>query len=90
MIDQPKEVRKENELDRKVLYEYLKVHIPNLMGDLTVQQYSGGASNITYLLTFGNLELILRCPPKGTISKGAHDMQREYNIMKALIDFYPY
>ena len=62
--------------------------IPGLSGSLSIKQFKGGASNLTYLIHFENKELILRCPPKGAKSKGAHDMFREYNILKSLKPFY--
>jgi aminoglycoside phosphotransferase (APT) family kinase protein len=49
-----------------------------------LEQFSGGASNLTYQLSFDNQVFIVRCPPRGTKAKGAHDMQREYNIQLAL------
>jgi aminoglycoside phosphotransferase (APT) family kinase protein len=90
MIDKPRDVRKEDELDLSMLSDYLRNNLDELDGDLSIKQFSGGASNLTYLLNFGRLEFILRCPPKGTKSKGAHDMAREYGIMSALKPLYPY
>jgi aminoglycoside phosphotransferase (APT) family kinase protein len=90
MIDKPRDVRKEDELDLSKLSDYLRNNLDELEGDLSIKQFSGGASNLTYLLNFGRLEFILRCPPIGTKSKGAHDMAREYDIMSALIPLYPY
>src|SRR5690348_13924875 len=49
-----------------------------------VRQFSGGASNLTYLLRYPQKDLILRRPPSGTKAKGAHDMGREYRIQAAL------
>lgn len=49
-----------------------------------VRQFSGGASNLTYLLRYPEKDLILRRPPSGTKAKGAHDMGREYRIQAAL------
>ena len=48
-----------------------------------VQQFSGGASNLTYLLRYSDHDLILRRPPVGTKAKSAHDMGREYRIQAA-------
>jgi aminoglycoside phosphotransferase (APT) family kinase protein len=53
-------------------------------GNMKVTQYSGGASNWTYCLSFDNVELILRRPPAGTKARGAHDMGREYRLQSAL------
>jgi aminoglycoside phosphotransferase (APT) family kinase protein len=51
----------------------------------TVKQFRGGASNLTYLLTFadGN-KLVLRRPPAGYKAASAHDMGREVAIQLAL------
>lgn len=55
-----------------------------LAGVPTVQQFRGGASNLTYRLSYPDLRLILRRPPCGTKAAGAHDMGREYRIQQAL------
>ncbi len=55
-----------------------------------VQQFSGGASNLTYLLRYPGQDLILRRPPSGTKAKGAHDMGREYRIQAALKPVFRY
>lgn len=55
-----------------------------------VRQFSGGASNLTYLLRYPDRELILRRPPPGTKAASAHDMAREFHIQKALAPVFPY
>lgn len=55
-----------------------------------VRQFSGGASNLTYLLRFPDRDLILRRPPGGHKSAGAHDMSREYRIQHALRPVFEY
>ena len=45
-----------------------------------MQQFGGGASNLTYSLRDGSHDLILRRPPSGQKAKGAHDMGREFRI----------
>ncbi len=55
-----------------------------------VLQFSGGASNLTYLLRFPDLDLVLRRGPSGTKAKGAHDMGREHRIQAALAPVFPY
>jgi aminoglycoside phosphotransferase (APT) family kinase protein len=59
-------------------------------GEPEVRQFPGGASNLTYLLTWPDRELILRRPPAGAKARGAHDMTREYLIQRALGPVYPY
>lgn len=55
-----------------------------------VRQFAGGASNLTYLLRYGDRDLILRRPPAGTKASSAHDMAREYRIQAALKPVFPY
>jgi aminoglycoside phosphotransferase (APT) family kinase protein len=55
-----------------------------------VRQFSGGVSNLTYLLRYPGGDLILRRPPAGNHRKGAHDMGREYRIQTQLGKFLPY
>ncbi len=62
----------------------------SLQGDPEVRQFSGGASNLTYLLRYPGRDLILRRAPRGTKAKGAHDMGREYRIQSALEEHFPY
>jgi aminoglycoside phosphotransferase (APT) family kinase protein len=89
LIDQPKTLRAEDAFDTEAVFTFLKKHIPNVEGTLEVKQFSGGASNLTYQLSVDNQQFIMRCPPKGTKAKGAHDMAREYNIMSALKPMFP-
>ncbi|SOD97715.1 phosphotransferase family protein [Blastococcus haudaquaticus] len=55
-----------------------------------VRQFSGGVSNLTYLLRYPDGDLILRRPPGGTHHKGAHDMAREHRIQTELGRVLPY
>ena len=55
-----------------------------------MRQFSGGASNLTYLLRYPDRDLILRRRPTGTKAKGAHDMGREYRDPGALAPVFPY
>lgn len=44
----------------------------------------GGKSNLTYRLTYGCHDWVLRRPPLGHVLETAHDMAREYRVMSAL------
>jgi len=90
LIDQADSVREGEELDAAVVDGYLKDKIEGLQGQPQIKQFSGGASNLTYLLQYENRDLILRRPPFGHIAKSAHDMVREAKIMDALRPVYPY
>ncbi|WP_026377343.1 phosphotransferase family protein [Aestuariibacter salexigens] len=88
-VDSAGEVRPGEMLPLDTLLPWLQEHIPDLEGAPHVRQYSGGASNWTYCLSFANRNIILRRAPEGTKAKGAHDMQREYHLQQALKPVYP-
>ena len=83
-IDQPKSVRQGEELNIPKLSEYLKKVNPEWDGEITVRQFSGGYSNLTYNLIIGDHDLILRRPPFGANVKSGHDMEREYTVQNKL------
>lgn len=85
-------VRDEDAFDAAIVTEWLRgnaIDASGLDGLPQVQQFGGGASNLTYLLRWPERDLILRRPPSGTKAKGAHDMAREYRIQDALAPVYP-
>ena len=61
-IDQPKKIRDGEEFESAKIEEFLKDTIPGIQGQMLVQQFPGGRSNLTYLVTFGDRELVLRRP----------------------------
>src|SRR5450759_5952618 len=46
--------------------------------------FEGGKSNLTYRITDGSHDWVLRRPPLGHVLATAHDMAREYRVMSAL------
>lgn len=87
--DEPRAVRGGEELPLEPLRAFLARELPGLDGDLAVQQFPSGYSNLTYLLRVGRRELVLRRPPKGADVKGGHDMGREHEILAALAPVWP-
>ena len=87
-----KEVREEDSFDVAAVASWLREHAdPSLEGTPQVRQFSGGASNLTYLLRYPDgPDLILRRAPKGTKARGAHDMGREFHIQRQLKPVFPY
>jgi len=88
-------VRAEDAFDVDAAVSWLRAHAAEryaagLAGDPQVLQFSGGASNLTYLLRFPDLDLVLRRGPSGTKARGAHDMAREHRIQAALAPVFPY
>ncbi len=49
-----------------------------------VLQFGRGYSNLTYLVRLGEREIVVRRAPPGVAIKSAHDMGREYRILRAL------
>ena len=83
-LDRPKEIRKGEALDASAILNYLQDHMPGIGDHLTIKQFPGGASNLTYMLEAGDREMVLRRPPFGAKIKSAHDMGREYRVLDAL------
>jgi len=61
----------------------------DIVGSLTFQAFTGGASNLTYSVRDDEQEWIMRTSPPGTKAKGAHDMKREYDLLKQLHPVFP-
>ena len=53
---------------------------------LTAELIAGGRSNLTYGITDGEHQWVLRRPPLGHVLPTAHDMSREYRVLTALRD----
>lgn len=84
LVDEAAAPRAGEALDAVVLGEYLARQLPGLALPLGVQQFPSGFSNLSYLLTAGGREMVLRRPPFGTRPKSGHDMQREFRVLAAL------
>ncbi|MFT6809826.1 MAG: aminoglycoside phosphotransferase (APT) family kinase protein [Saprospiraceae bacterium] len=86
--DQAGEIRSGEQPDYDAIESYLRAHNAELEGEMKIQQFGGGASNLTYLISFDNLECVMRRPPYGAQIKSAHDMGREYRVLNALSKHY--
>ena len=82
-------VRPGEQLDWPSVAAFLRERLPGLDGELSVLQFPNGSANLTYLLRFGDLPLVLRRPPFGRIAPGAHDMAREHKVLSRLWQAYP-
>jgi aminoglycoside phosphotransferase (APT) family kinase protein len=84
-------VRAEDAFDVPAVDAWLRTRLPELPPGLPeVRQFTGGASNLTYLLRYTAHDLILRRPPAGTKASSAHDMAREHRIQAALKPVFPH
>lgn len=52
LTDQASQIREGEELDAVRVDAYLKGQLQDLQGPLTISQFPGGASNLTYLLQY--------------------------------------
>lgn len=77
-------VREGEALDWQALEAWLKTNIEVVEGGMRVSQFHGGHANLTYCLSFNNLELVVRRQPFGDIAPGAHDMKREYRALSGI------
>ncbi len=72
-------------LDLTKLHAWLTEAAPTLAtGQLSASLITGGKSNLTYLVSDGETEYVVRRPPLGHVLATAHDMGREYTVMAAL------
>mgnify|MGYP001004436754 CR=1 FL=1 len=84
MSFEPGPVRAAHRFDEAALERYLARHVSGFDGPLSVQQFGGGQSNPTFFLTAGGKRYVMRKKPPGQLLKSAHQVDREYRIMKAL------
>jgi aminoglycoside phosphotransferase (APT) family kinase protein len=83
-------VRAEEQLDLEALSAYLNREGFSGGRSLSVEQFPGGHSNLTHLLKLdGAAEYVLRRPPLGPVAPKAHDMVREFRILRAVHPVFP-
>lgn len=76
------------DLNESALLAFLKSRLDIDGDDFRITQYSGGSSNLTYLVEAGGTSLVLRRPPPGNTVKSAHDMGREFRVLSKLAEVY--
>jgi aminoglycoside phosphotransferase (APT) family kinase protein len=70
--------------NEKKLWHYLQHHLEDFGVQPTVQQFQGGQSNPTFLLTTPARKYVLRKQPPGKLLPSAHAVDREYRVQSAL------
>jgi aminoglycoside phosphotransferase (APT) family kinase protein len=70
-------------LDNLKQFLYEQELINDVKSNIEIRRFSGGFSNLTYLLLVENREYVLRRPPFGAVKRG-HDMSREYKVLSNL------
>jgi aminoglycoside phosphotransferase (APT) family kinase protein len=82
-------VRPEERIDTTRLEPYLRERLPATDGAFAIAQFGGGHANLTYLVSFGESEYVLRRPPLGPVAASAHDMKREFAVLSNLYRAFP-
>jgi aminoglycoside phosphotransferase (APT) family kinase protein len=96
MASDAREIRPGEQLDWARLGAWLRDRLPacrvpglDVGLEPTVAQFPGGHSNLTYLVQFGDVDIVVRRPPFGPVPPTAHDMGREFRWLSALHDRFP-
>ncbi|KAM6908425.1 acyl-CoA dehydrogenase family member 11 [Lycodopsis pacificus] len=86
MEDLTTSVRQQHKFSVGGLQRYLSVKSRTVSNNdtLTVRQYSAGQSNPTFLIQTPSNSYVLRKKPPGELLPGAHKVDREYRVQKAL------
>jgi aminoglycoside phosphotransferase (APT) family kinase protein len=84
LAEETSQIRAGHEIDEARLLEYLSAHISELRSGGTVRQFRGGQSNPTFLIQADGRAWVLRKKPPGNLLPSAHQVEREYQVMKAL------
>ncbi len=78
------EIRDMHRFDQAALVAYMKDHVEGFSGQLDIKQFVGGQSNPTYLMDDGRRGYVMRKKPPGQLLPSAHQVDREYKVMKGL------
>ena len=78
------EVREALRFDAGRLDAWLRENVAGYSGPLAVEQFRGGQSNPTYKLITPERCYVLRRKPPGKLLPGAHAVDREYRVIRAL------
>ncbi len=72
-------------LDLDAFADWIDTASPGLLGrPLEATLITGGKSNVTYAVSDGSTDVIVRRPPLGHVLATAHDMAREHRVITAL------
>lgn len=79
-------VPERHQFDTAPLERYMRANVEGFEGALSVEQFKGGQSNPTFLLSDARRKYVLRRKPPGKLLPSAHAVDREYRIITALRD----
>lgn len=81
-------IRSGEELNEANLKAFLRENLDLKTDEIEILQFPAGSSNLTYCVRFGGNEYVLRRPPFGNQVKTAHDMSREFEVLRKLSKVY--
>ena len=91
-----RDIRSGEQLDWPALVAWLRERLPacdvpglDVSLEPEVAQFPGGHSNLTYLVRFGDVDIVVRRPPLGPMPPTAHDMAREFRWLAAMHRVFP-
>jgi aminoglycoside phosphotransferase (APT) family kinase protein len=73
-----------HDIDEARLADWMEQHVPGFAGSMQLDRLTGGQSNPTYRLRTPTASYVLRRKPSGPLLKGAHAVEREARVMKAV------
>ena len=73
-----------NAIDEAALAGYLEAHVDGFRDLRSVTKFKSGQSNPTYMIDAASGRYVLRAKPPGKLLKSAHQVDREFRIIKAL------
>jgi aminoglycoside phosphotransferase (APT) family kinase protein len=88
MSEDTKPIRAGEELNEANLQAFLREKLNIEASEIEISQFPAGSSNLTYSVSIGEQEFVLRRPPFGNQVKTAHDMNREFRVLSALSKVY--
>jgi aminoglycoside phosphotransferase (APT) family kinase protein len=71
-------------LDQTALRQWMTAEFGTDPGPLRVSKFAGGQSNPTFLIEMAGARCVLRRQPPGELTPGAHAVDREARVMRAL------
>ena len=73
-------------LDEEVLHAYLAREVPSIGDVRDIRRITSGSSNEIFEVSTDSAPVILRRPPRQRLSASAHDVAREFRVLRALRD----
>lgn len=71
-------------IDTRALSAWCETHIDGFRGPVTLEKFTVGQSNPTYVVRARSGRYVLRCKPPGVLLRSAHAVDREFRVMRAL------